>query len=223
MFTGIVEELGEIAGVEELAGAARLSIRAPRVSAGAAAGDSIAVNGICLTVTDVTDAGFRADVMGETLRRTALGGLAAGSPVNLERPLRLDDRLGGHLVQGHVDGTGVMTSRTPGEHWDMVRIEVPAALARYIVEKGSVAVDGVSLTVSATGPVDEGPPGMAEREWFEVSLIPTTLRMTTFGTLQPASAVNIEVDVVAKYVEKLTAAGPRPATPDADYITGARS
>jgi riboflavin synthase len=199
MFTGIVEELGEVVAVDRLPDAARLTVRGPRVTAEASHGDSIAVNGVCLTVTDSSDKTFTADVMAETLRRTGLGGLSPGSPVNLERPVELGGRLGGHLVQGHADGTGEILSRAPGEHWDVVRIATPAALARYIVAKGSITVDGVSLTVSALG--------TAAVPWFEVSLIPTTLEMTTLGRLQPGSRVNLEVDVIAKYVESLLAAG----------------
>jgi riboflavin synthase len=199
MFTGIVEELGEVVAVEALAGAARLTVRGPQVAADAARGDSIAVNGVCLTVVEAADKTFTADVMAETLRRTGLGSLVPGSSVNLERPLRLDGRLGGHLVQGHVDATATILSRSPAEHWDVVRVAVPAPLARYIVEKGSVAVDGVSLTVSAAS---DGAPG--EPPWFEVSLIPTTLELTTLGLAEPGREVNLEVDMIAKYVERLT-------------------
>jgi riboflavin synthase len=211
MFTGIVEELGEVVAVQQLPDAARLTVRGPLVTAEASHGDSIAVNGVCLTVTDSSDKTFTADVMAETLRRTGLGGLSPGSPVNLERPVELGGRLGGHLVQGHADGTGEILSRTPGEHWDVVRIATPPGLARYIVLKGSITVDGVSLTVSALGgPDGAGGPGSAHgpEPWFEVSLIPTTLEMTTLGRLQPGSRVNLEVDVIAKYVESLLAAGP---------------
>jgi riboflavin synthase len=211
MFTGIVEELGEVVAVERLPDAARLTVRGPLVTAEASHGDSIAVNGVCLTVTDSSDKTFTADVMAETLRRTGLGGLSPGSPVNLERPVELGGRLGGHLVQGHADGTGEILSRTPGEHWDVVRIAAPPGLARYIVLKGSITVDGVSLTVSALGGPDGAgsPDGAGGTEpWFEVSLIPTTLEMTTLGRLQPGSRVNLEVDVIAKYVESLLAAGP---------------
>jgi riboflavin synthase len=207
MFTGIVEELGEVVAVERLPDAARLTVRGPLVTAEASHGDSIAVNGVCLTVTDSSDKTFTADVMAETLHRTGLGGLSPGSPVNLERPVELGGRLGGHLVQGHADGTGQILSRTPGEHWDVVRIATPPGLARYIVLKGSITVDGVSLTVSALGPDGAGIPDGPE-PWFEVSLIPTTLEMTTLGRLQPGSRVNLEVDVIAKYVESLLAAGP---------------
>jgi riboflavin synthase len=201
MFTGIVEELGEVVAVEALAGAARLTVRGPQVAADAARGDSIAVNGACLTVTEAADKTFTADVMAETLHRTVLGALVPGSSVNLERPLRFDGRLGGHLVQGHVDAVATIVSRSPADHWDVVRIGVPESLARYIVEKGSVAVDGVSLTVSATG---DGGGGPAEQPWFEVSLIPTTLELTTLGRAQHGSQVNLEVDMIAKYVERLT-------------------
>ncbi len=198
MFTGIVEELGEVAALEELGDSARLTVRGPLVTADASAGDSVAVNGVCLTVTGISDGTFSADVMGETLRRSGLGSLVAGTAVNLERPLRLDGRLDGHLMQGHVDGTGTITERRPAEHWHVMRISVPPGLARYVVEKGSVAVDGVSLTVSALG---AGP------DWIEVSLIPETLARTTLGIKQPGETVNLEVDMIAKYVERLVGAG----------------
>jgi riboflavin synthase len=196
MFTGIVEELGEVVSVEHLDGAARITVRGPQVTADARPGDSIAVNGTCLTVTGLSGDRFSADVMAETLHRTGLGDLAPGSPVNLERSLRVGDRLGGHLVQGHVDGVGTVVSRVTGERWDVVRITVPAGLARYLVEKGSVAVDGVSLTVSALG-------GQGEQPWFEVSLIPATLAATTLGRVQPGAGVNLEADVIGKYVERM--------------------
>jgi riboflavin synthase len=193
MFTGIVEELGEVVGLDDLGDAARLTVRGPEVTSDVANGDSIAVNGVCLTVTSSADGTFTADVMRETLTRSSLGVLAPGRPVNLERSVRLADRLGGHLVQGHVDGVGEVVSRSPGGHWDVVRITLPPGLDRYAVEKGSIAVDGISLTVTAvTG------------DWFEVSLIPETLKRTTLGHKQPGEPVNLEVDVIAKYVEKLT-------------------
>ncbi len=201
MFTGIVEECGEVVALQEQADAAQLTVRGPQVTAGAAHGDSIAVSGVCLTVTGLAGGTFTADVMAETLRRTSLGTLAPGSPVNLERPMQLGGRLGGHLVQGHVDGVATIVSRSPGEHWDVVRIAIAPHLARYIVEKGSVAVDGVSLTVSAAGGGGDGEP-----PWFEVSLIPATLALTTLGRAQPGSSVNLEVDVIGKYVERLLAA-----------------
>ena len=200
MFTGIVEELGEVVAVEELADASRLTVRGPVVTSDAAPGDSISVNGVCLTVVDHTDGAFTADVMAETLRRSSLGALAVGSPVNLERAVRVSDRLGGHVVQGHVDGTGTLLSVTPDEHWTVVRTSLPAGLGRYVVEKGSITVDGVSLTVSAL-----------TDDWFEVSLIPTTLGLTTLGRKGPGDPVNLEVDVLAKHVEKLLLAGVVPA------------
>ncbi len=220
MFTGIVEELGEVVALERLGDAARLTVRGPRVTAGAAGGDSIAVNGVCLTVTAMSGGTFTADVMGETLSRSGLGGLRPGAVVNLERSLRLDGRLGGHLVQGHVDGTGTITGRRPAEHWEVVRISVPPGLLRYVVEKGSVAVDGISLTVSAAsgGPAQSGGPaasgepagpGEPEPGWIEVSLIPETLERTTLGRKQAGETVNLEVDMIAKYVEKLLGAGTR--------------
>jgi len=194
MFTGIVAELGEVAGIEHRGDAARLTIRGD--TEGVMAGESIAVNGVCLTVAGVLDGTFTADVMGETLDRTSLGALTPGAPVNLERSVRLADRLGGHLVQGHADATGIVMSRSPRTHWDQVRISLPPGIERYVVHKGSITVDGVSLTVSALGAGPETP-------WFEVSLIPETLKRTTLGTRQPGETVNLEVDVIAKYVERL--------------------
>ena len=207
VFTGIVEELGEVVALEELPDAARLTVRGPLVTAGAAAGDSIAVNGVCLTVTGASDGTFSADVMGETLSRSSLGALGAGSAVNLERPLRPDGRLGGHIVQGHVDGTGTIAERRPGEHWDVMRISVPPGLARYVVQKGSITVDGVSLTVSALSSTSTHGTGPQEPDWIEVSLIPETLSRTTLGIKQPGETVNLEVDMIAKYVERLVDAG----------------
>lgn len=199
MFTGIVEELGEVVAVEPLADAARMTIRGPLVTTDARHGDSIAVNGVCLTVVDTADGTFRADVMAETLRRSSLGALVAGSPVNLERPVSLESRLGGHLVQGHVDGTGTVLGREPSEHWTVVRVSLPDELARYVVEKGSITVDGISLTVVEVG----GGAATPGENWFSVSLIPTTLALTTLGTKGVGDPVNLEVDVVAKYVERL--------------------
>jgi riboflavin synthase len=198
MFTGIVAELGEVAGIEQRGDAARLTIRGSTENV--SPGDSIAVNGVCLTVTGVLDGTFTADVMGETLDRSSLGVLTPGAPVNLEQSVRLADRLGGHLVQGHVDGTGTIISRTPAENWDQVRISLPAGISRYVVHKGSITVDGISLTVSALGPPGDGPDGDT---WFEVCLIPETLKRTTMGARQPGEVVNLEVDVIAKYVERL--------------------
>src|SRR5580700_10495779 len=195
MFTGIVAELGEVAGVERRGDAARLTIRGS--TEGVALGESIAVNGVCLTVTEILDGTFTADVMGETLDRSSLGALIPRAPVNLERSVRLADRLGGHLVQGHVDATATIVSRTPAAHWDQVRISLPGKISRYVVEKGSIAVDGISLTVSALS-------GGGEAEaWFEVCLIPETLKRTTLGIAEPGDTVNLDVDVIAKYVERL--------------------
>jgi riboflavin synthase len=201
VFTGIVEELGEVRSLTDLGDSVRLTLHGPLVADGSRHGDSIAVNGVCLTVVDIADGSFSADVMRETLDRSALGALAPGSPVNLERPMRLDGRLGGHLVQGHVDGTGVIEERTPSEHWEVVRVSLPADLARYVVHKGSITVDGVSLTVAS---VTDGS--------FTVSLIPTTLGLTTLGRKGPGEPVNLEVDVIAKYVERLMAARPTEET-----------
>ncbi|MCS7481476.1 riboflavin synthase [Umezawaea endophytica] len=193
MFTGIVEELGEIVQVADLPDAARLTVSGPLVTSDAKHGDSIAVNGVCLTVVDVVDGGFTADVMRETLVRSSLAKVAAGDRVNLERAAALGQRLGGHIVQGHVDGTGTVLARETTEHWEIVHIGLPASLARYVVEKGSITVDGVSLTVVSVTD-DE----------FTVSLIPTTLELTTLGRRGIGDAVNLEVDVLAKYVERLT-------------------
>ncbi|MGF2945582.1 riboflavin synthase [Mycobacterium sp. Lab-001] len=196
MFTGIVEELGEVTGRDVLADAARLTIRGPLVTADAGHGDSIAVNGVCLTVVELTgDGRFTADVMAETLNRSNLGELELGSCVNLERAAALNSRLSGHIVQGHVDGTGQVVARMPSEHWEVVRIALPEAVARYVVEKGSITVDGISLTVSGVG--------AQPHDWFEVSLIPTTRDMTTLGRAPVGARVNLEADVIAKYVERL--------------------
>jgi riboflavin synthase len=191
VFTGIIEELGELESVDALGDSIRLTVRGA-VTEGATHGESVAVNGVCLTVVETVDGGFTADVMRETLERSSLGALRPGSPVNLERAMRADGRLGGHIVAGHVDGTAAILVRTPSEHWEVVRVSLPSDLARYVVLKGSITVDGISLTVSAVGP-----------DWFEVSLIPTTLALTTMGRKQVGDPVNLEVDVVAKYVERL--------------------
>ncbi|MDQ1615533.1 MAG: riboflavin synthase [Actinomycetota bacterium] len=203
MFTGIVEELGEVESVDALGDSIRLTVRGA-VTEGATHGESVAVNGVCLTVVETVDGGFTADVMRETLERSSLGALRPGSPVNLERAMRADGRLGGHIVAGHVDGTAAILVRTPSEHWEVVRVSLPSDLARYVVLKGSITVDGISLTVSAVGP-----------DWFEVSLIPTTLALTTLGRKQVGDPVNLEVDVIAKYVERLMGAGPPPGPPSA--------
>jgi riboflavin synthase len=192
VFTGIIEELGAVEGIEDQGDAVRLSVRGPLVTSDAGLGDSIAVNGCCLTVAAREGDTFTADVMRETLDKTSLGALAPGSRVNLERAVTASTRLGGHIVQGHVDGTATIVSRTPSEHWEVVEVTLPGPLARYLVDKGSVTVDGVSLTV-----VDAG------TDTFTVSLIPETLARTTLGLKQPGDLVNLEVDVVAKYVERL--------------------
>jgi riboflavin synthase len=235
VFTGIVEDLGEVEDVDQQGDFARIYIRSSVVTSDARIGDSICVSGVCLTVTGLLGGttppdppahegaarppipprpprGFTADVMGETLRHSSLKSLSPGTPVNLERSVRLQDRLGGHLVQGHTDGTGTIQSRVSHTDWDVVRISLPADLARYVVHKGSITVDGISLTVSALsdpttaspasptgGPLPPGP-----QSWFEVSLIPETLKRTTLGAKQPGDEVNLEVDLIAKYVEKLT-------------------
>ncbi|GGV95547.1 riboflavin synthase [Streptomyces gelaticus] len=192
MFTGIVEELGEVTAVEKLGDASRFRLRGRVVTEGARHGDSIAVNGVCLTVVDLGDGEFTADVMAETLNRSSLGALDTGSRVNLERPMAVGGRLGGHIVQGHVDGTGRIVERRISENWEIVKVSLPTELARYVVEKGSITVDGVSLTVVEAGP-----------DYFTISLIPTTLALTTLGIKEPGDPVNLEVDVIAKYVERL--------------------
>jgi riboflavin synthase len=197
LFTGIVEDLGEVQAVDHLGDFARIFVRSSVVTSDARPGDSICVSGVCLTVTGLIGGsppqGFTADVMGETLRHSSLKSLSPGTKVNLERSVRLEDRLGGHLVQGHTDGTGTIQSRVSHADWDVVRVSLPAGLARYVVHKGSITVDGVSLTVSGI-----------DGDWFEISLIPETLKRTTLGAKQPGDEVNLEVDVIAKYVEKLT-------------------
>jgi riboflavin synthase len=194
MFTGIVEELGTVAAIEPQGDALRLSIRAATVLDDVRLGDSIAVNGCCLTVADVESGVWTADVMQETLDKTSLLGAGPGDRVNLERAVTAGTRLGGHIVQGHVDGVGTVVRRTPSEHWEVVQISLPEELSRYLVDKGSITVDGVSLTVVEAG-VDS----------FTVSLIPETLARTTLGFRAPGDRVNLEVDVIAKYVERLLA------------------
>jgi riboflavin synthase len=205
MFTGLVEEKGTVTALEPLGDALRLTIRGRVVTSDAAHGDSISVNGCCLTVAALDGDSFSADVMAESLGRTSLGDLEAGSEVNLERATAAGARLGGHIVQGHVDGTARLLDRTPSEHWDVLRFSLPDDLARYLVAKGSVTVDGVSLTVVEV--VDADP--ATGDPWFSVSLIPTTLADTTLGTRSPGDRVNLEVDVLAKYVERLLAAQPK--------------
>ena len=195
MFTGIIEELGAVVGLEPRGDSAVLVVRAPTVSADTHHGASIAVNGVCLTVVGSDGERLHFDVMAETLKRSVIGVLRPAEQVNLERAVRADGRLDGHIVQGHVDGTGVLISRAPSDAWDLVRFGMPVDLARYVAEKGSIAVDGVSLTVTGVGP-----------DWFEVGLIPETLRATTLGGKQPGDPVNLEVDVLAKYVARLVEA-----------------
>ena len=238
MFTGIVEDLGEVEDVDQQGDFARIYIRSSVVTSDARIGDSICVSGVCLTVTGLIGEngpadgpldgsqprGFTADVMGETLRHSSLKSLSPGTLVNLERSVRLEDRLGGHLVQGHTDGTGTIQSRVSHTDWDVVRISLPADLARYVVHKGSITVDGISLTVSALSDPAASPTAASPtstisppdgqqphgpQSWFEVSLIPETLKRTTMGAKQPGDEVNLEVDVIAKYVEKLMTGGTR--------------
>lgn len=197
MFTGIVEELGVVEGIEDQGDAVRLTLRAPHVVTDAKVGDSIAVNGCCLTVAEREPETFTADLMRETLDKTSLGALEPGAAVNLERAVTPSTRLGGHIVQGHVDGTGRIVERTTSEHWEVIEVSLPADLSRYLVPKGSITVDGISLTVVD---VHDG------RSSFTVSLIPETLARTTLGTKESGDPVNLEVDVVAKYVERLLGA-----------------
>ncbi|MGB5953274.1 MAG: riboflavin synthase [Ornithinimicrobium sp.] len=205
MFTGIVEEQGEVVAIEQLNDSARLTIAGPLVTEGVGHGDSISVNGVCLTVTDFEAGRFSVDVMAETLDRSSVGALAVGSPVNLERALRSDGRFGGHVVQGHIDATTTLLSRAPGERWEVLTFELGADIARYVVSKGSITLDGVSLTVSEVSDVSAGADGGPEhaQATFSVSLIPTTLEVTTLGTRTVGDLVNVEVDVLAKYVERL--------------------
>ena len=198
MFTGIVEELGVVVAVERGTASARLTVRGPVVTADAVQGASIAVNGVCLTVVEHGGGSFVVDVMDETLRRSSLGTAQPGEPVNLERAMPADGRFGGHVVQGHVDGTARLVRREPGDRWEVLTFSLPTALAAFVVEKGSITVDGVSLTVSA---LDDA------AATFSVSLIPTTLELTTLGRLQVGDVVNLEVDVIAKYVQRLLSVG----------------
>ena len=207
MFTGIVEELGAVAAIEPGEDSARLTVRGPLVTAGATHGASIAVNGVCLTVVSHDDGEFTVDVMAETLRRSGLGALRTGDRVNLERAMAAGGRFGGHIVQGHVDGTGQILDRQPGDRWEVVRFSLPEDLARYVVEKGSITVDGVSLTVAG---VDDSS--------FTVSLIPTTLDLTTLGHKEIGEPVNLEVDVLAKYVERLLSTHPNTAAAPAHLV-----
>ena len=210
MFTGIVEELGRVVRLETVEDCARLTVEAPTVTQDASLGDSISVNGCCLTVAAMHGSTFTADLMAETLTRTTLGSQAPGDPVNLERALRATDRLGGHIVQGHVDATAEVLDRSHGEHWDLLRVGLPREIARYVAVKGSVALDGVSLTVvdveDAQHDAPDASPTPGAGASLSVGLIPETLRRTTLGTRRPGERVNLEVDVMAKYAERLLGA-----------------
>jgi riboflavin synthase len=192
MFTGIVEELGRVKAIELQADALRLTIEGPLVVSDANRGDSIAVCGTCLTVVEHDSTSFTADVMQETLNLTSLAGIKVGDPVNLERAMTAATRFGGHVVQGHVDGLGEIISRTPSENWELVQVRIPKELMKYIVLKGSITIDGVSLTVNEVG-----------ADHIGLSLIPETLSLTTLGTKQPGDKVNVEADVMAKHIERL--------------------
>ncbi|MEY4060991.1 MAG: hypothetical protein RLZZ258_1275 [Actinomycetota bacterium] len=192
MFTGIIEELGVVDSIEQLPDAIRLKIRGPLVVSDVKRGDSIAVNGTCLTAVEFDAETFTADVMQETLRLTSLDAIKAGDPVNLERAMTAATRFGGHVVQGHVDGVGQIISRQPSENWEWVRVQVPAELMKYVVLKGSITIDGVSLTVNEVGD-----------DWLGLSLIPETLSLTTLGSKKPGDKVNVEADVMAKHIERL--------------------
>jgi riboflavin synthase len=204
MFTGIVEEVGEVTAVEPSGDGVRLTVRAPKAVSDAAHGDSISVSGVCLTVVDQGSDWFTADVMRQTLDMSTLRGVAAGRAVNLERATVAHGRLGGHIVQGHIDGTGEVLEVRPGAQWSVVRIALPADLAPLVVDKGSIAVDGVSLTVS-----DASPAAPADGvHWFEVSLIPETLAATTLGSRVAGDRVNLETDILARHVQRLLAFAP---------------
>ena len=210
MFTGIVEELGRVVRLETVEDSARLTVEAPAVTQDVSLGDSVSVNGCCLTVAAVHRNTFTADLMAETLTRTTLGSQAPGDPVNLERALRATDRLGGHIVQGHVDATAEVLDRSHGEHWDLLRVGLPREIARYVAVKGSVALDGVSLTVvdveDAQHDAPDASPTPGAGASLSVGLIPETLRRTTLGRRRPGERVNLEVDVMAKYAERLLGA-----------------
>lgn len=208
MFTGIVEELGRVVRLETVEDSARLTVEAPTVTQDVSLGDSVSVNGCCLTVTAVHGSTFTADLMAETLTRTTMGSQAPGDPVNLERALRAGDRLGGHIVQGHVDATAEVLDHHRGEHWDLLRIGLPQEIARYVAVKGSVALDGVSLTVVDVVDASDVAPVPGAGASLSVGLIPETLRRTTLGSRRPGERVNLEVDVLAKYAERLLGARP---------------
>jgi len=219
MFTGIVEEIGEITATEPSGDGIRLTVRAPAAVSDAGHGDSIAVSGVCLTVVDQGEDWFTADVMKQSLDMTTLAGIAPGRRVNVERAMAAHGRLGGHIVQGHVDGTGAVLEVRPGAQWQVLRVSLPAELAPLVVDKGSITVDGTSLTVSATSPAPStgsgtgaGGSGSEAEHWFEVSLIPETLAATTLGALTVGDRVNLETDILARHVERLLAfrGGPNP-------------
>ena len=206
MFTGIVEEIGAVTAVAASGDGVRLTVRAPKAVSDAAHGDSISVSGVCLTVVDQGDDWFTADVMRQTLEMSTLDGVAGGRPVNIERATAAHGRLGGHIVQGHIDGTGELLEVRPGAQWRVLRISLPDALAPLVVDKGSIAVDGVSLTVSAASDPSE------IAQWFEVSLIPETLEATTLGSRVAGDRVNLETDILARHVQRLLAFAPQSAT-----------
>ncbi|WP_221585899.1 riboflavin synthase [Microbacterium sp. G2-8] len=206
MFTGIIEEIGRVTAVEPSGDGVRLTIRAPKAVEGVRHGDSIAISGVCLTVIEWTDEGFTADVMKQTIDMSTFDRVAPGAHVNVERALASGGRLGGHIVQGHIDGTGAIVEVRPGEEWQVVRVEIPHELAPLVVDKGSITLDGTSLTVSAVS--EAGAP----RPWLEVSLIPETLRATTFGERRPGDSLNVETDILARHVQRLVAFSNTPAT-----------
>ena len=214
MFTGIIEERGEVVAAEPSGEGLRLTIRGPLAVSDAAQGDSIAVSGVCLTVVDQGADWFTADVMRQTLDVTSLAGIGPGTPVNLERALSTHTRLGGHIVQGHVDGTGTVVEVRPGDQWRVVRVSLPAELAPLVVDKGSITLDGVSLTVSAVSDAAE------PQQWFEVSLIPETLEITTLGDRRVGDIVNLETDILARHVQRLLAFTTAPASPASNDIEG---
>ena len=214
MFTGIIEERGEVVAAEPSGEGLRLTIRGPLAVSDAAQGDSIAVSGVCLTVVDQGADWFTADVMRQTLDVTSLAGIGPGTPVNLERALSTHARLGGHIVQGHVDGTGTVVEVRPGDQWRVVRVSLPAELSPLVVDKGSITVDGVSLTVSAVSDAAE------PQQWFEVSLIPETLEITTLGDRRVGDIVNLETDILARHVQRLLAFTTAPASPASNDTEG---
>ncbi|MGF2948695.1 riboflavin synthase [Microbacterium alcoholitolerans] len=200
MFTGIIEEIGEIAAISPSGDGWRLTVRAPKAASDAVHGESIAVSGVCLTVVASTADTFDADVMKQTLDVSALGAVRVGSRVNIEKAMPVGARLGGHIVQGHVDGTGTVLEVRPGAQWSVLRISLPADLAPLVVDKGSISVAGTSLTVSAVSA-----PGSGNQHWFEVSLIPETLEATILGALAPGDVLNLETDILARHVQRLLA------------------